>query len=62
MASGIPSSRRQTDTTSAAVCSPAARLTPCVLARSANSATASEDSGVPESESSGPGSDSDGTR
>ena len=61
IASGIPSSRRHTDTTSGPACSSTGRPTPCAQARSANSATASEDPGA-KSESSGPGSDSDGTR
>ena len=62
MASGIPSSRRQTDTTSGPVCSSTGRATPCALARSANSATASEDPAAGGPASPGPGSDSDGTR
>ena len=62
MASGIPSSRRHTDTASGPPSSSTGKAMPCARARSANSATASEDPGVPEPGSPGPGSDSDGTR
>ena len=64
MASGIPSSRRHTDTISGAVCSSTSRATPLARARSTNSATASKEPAVrePESAWSSPGSDSDGTR
>jgi hypothetical protein len=62
MASGSPSSRAQIDTTSGAVCSSNDRPVPCALARSRNSATASEDSAAEDPQSPGPGSDSGGTR
>ena len=62
MASGIPSSRRHTDTTSGPACSSTDRATPLARARSANSATASQDPGAGGPASPGPGSDNDGTR
>jgi hypothetical protein len=62
MASGIPSSRRQIDTATGLASSPADRATPPARARSANSATASQDPGAAGLVASGPGSDIDGTR
>ena len=62
MASGSPSSRVQTDTTSGAVSSFSDRSAPWALARSMNSATASEDPAAAGSLSPGPGSDNGGTR
>jgi hypothetical protein len=61
MASGSPSSRRQIEITSGAVCSSTDRPVPCALARSMNSATASEDSAASKPDSPGPGSDSGAT-
>jgi hypothetical protein len=62
MASGSPSSRAQIDTISGAVASSTEKLVPWALARSMNSATASEDPAAAGPVSPGPGSDSGGTR
>jgi len=62
MASGSPSSRAQIDTASGAVVSSRDRPVPFAPARSANSATASQDSAAATPVSPGAGSDSDGTR
>jgi hypothetical protein len=61
MASGSPSSRAQTDNTSGAVSWSTRRPVPCARARSANNATASQDSAAGTSASAGAGSDSGGT-
>ena len=60
MASGSPSSRRQIETMTGTVSSLTVSPAPWALARSTNSATASEDPGA--TEPSDAGSDNDGTR